>query len=592
MSSATCARHLSPKNPLWGACVALLMSCAPDPPATPSDTTSGEVGLTLTLATEVTVESCEHVALPWQAEGHDTPPTWTVSGYPILHLEVHDGLRFQAPPVASPLSFDLQARIEGPQGQLAEATLRVNVTPRDRPDSLAAGMAQGCGRFQHGVASGDPGPRSLNLWTRLTPDAGASNALSWRVATDPLLQDRVAEGSATALEGADWTINVVADGLQPGTTYYYGFVTTDGEVSPLGRSRTAPEGPTPHLRFAVASCSSIFSGYFNAYRRMAERADLDAVIHLGDYIYNTIDPDEKVRLPVPPPGEPGDLDSWRGRHAYYLGDPDLRLARAMHPWIVMWDNHDVSGDAGGEHQGSVQAFREWVPMHQATAGAYRRLSFGDLVDVVMLDVLLHRNQDVASGDPESWSILGDAQWEWLEDELAGSQAVWRLIGSQKVMGTVRVNPAFRGGSEFFDLKTWDGFPVDRKRLFGLLESLNGANNVVLSGDSHISLAQDLIDSDNPSVGVELLPTSITRGNFDERLGPNPELYAYLAEETLALNPHHRYLELTQHGYGIVDVTPERVVGQIWVSDILSSTLSETLAIELSVERDSGTWTPL
>jgi alkaline phosphatase D len=377
----------------------------------------------------------------------------------------------------------------------------------------------------------------------------------------------------------------------------------------MGRTRTAPLGPVAGLRFAAASCSSIYSGWFNAYRRIAERDDLDLMIHVGDYIYDFVDEEEQIRVPAIFPTEPASLEEWRALHAYYLADPDLRMARAVHPWMLLWDNHDLDRVTGPSFAGSVQAFREWNPIPDTDPArpeiAYRRLRFGDLADVIMMDVLLHRDIDLVPGTQEP-SILGTEQFAWLAAELEASPTAWRILGSQKVLGTVRVNPdlmeAFIGERrEIFDPGTWDGYPAARTQLFDLLADEDIDDNLVISGDSHVSAVMDLVDHPqtpgNPPVGVEILPTSISRGNFDETLkglGLTPGVIASvlpgLVADTLPRNPHHLYLELSLHGYGVLDVTPARIVAEIWYSDILARSDEETLGASFTVERGANHWT--
>ena len=562
----------------------------------------------LDLPENIEVSACESARIKVDVQGDVASVHVSVEGRPPLALS-YDGseVSFIAPAEGSDTIFQIRVIASSPNGMKYDGLVDVLVKGAPIQPGLSDGMVLGCAPFRHGVASGDPTAQSVILWTRYTPDEGEGDVtLRWVVSEDSNIEKIVAEGTVNVSAAGDYTAHVPVDGLSPNTTYYYRFSGPGERPSALGRTRTAPSGDAESIRLAAMSCSSIYSGYFNAYRRIGERDDLDVVIHLGDYIYDFVDEDEQVRVPEPYPSEPANLSQWRQRHAYYLSDPDLRLARAMHPWIVIWDNHDVAGAPEGGYDGSIQAFREWVPMAASGSSedtAYRRLSYGDLLDILVLDVLLHRNTQKVPGSDE-FSILGDTQWAWIEETLETSKASWRVIGSQKIMGTVRVDPAFRDGSEFFDTKTWDGFPADRKRFFGMLDSLGIQNNVVVSGDSHISLAQDLVDepalmdppydptTSDASVGVEILPTSISRGNFNEQVGDLPELFDYLAAETMALNPHHHYLELTKHGYGILDVTKERVVAEIWYSDILFPQDTETLGVALQVEAGTQKWRPL
>ena len=354
----------------------------------------------------------------------------------------------------------------------------------------------------------------------------------------------------------------------------------------------------------MASCSSIFSGYFNAYRRIAEREDLDLVIHLGDYLYDFVDENEQVRVPEPEPEDPSDVAGWRRRHGYYLSDPDLRLARAMHPWMVMWDNHDLQRNEPPAYGGGVQAFREWVPMRQPDPArpeiGYRALSYGALLQVILADVLLYRDIEMVPGSSEA-SILGEEQYGWLDGTLTGSTQSWRIIGSQKLIGTLLVPPGVTEGG-YFDTGTRDGYHASRTRLFDRLASLGLKDNVVLSGDSHISVMMDLVDDPaNPaapydpatsdaSVGVEVLASSVSRGNFDEQLGPVYALIDGITADIAGRNPHQAYLDLVEHGYGLLDIQPDRIVAELWYSPVLQVSEQERMGMSLRVDRGSGKWT--
>ena len=500
-----------------------------------------------------TVTSCAEVVIPGAAAQAAT----AVGGWPLLYGTARGAdLVFRAPAVARPTV-------------VTAAGLRIEVRPRAETFALP-GLASDCGPFAHGVASGDPGPDRVTLWTRVA--ATAPTALRWVVASDPALSTVVAQGEVTARPDDDGTARVEVSGLRPAQTYYYGFRAPDGSPSALGRTRTAPTGSVSALRFAVASCSSLFSGYFNAYRRIAERDDLDLVVHLGDYIYDSVDPQERVRVPAS--GEIEDLTdvaSHRRRHALYLSDPDLRAARAAHPWFLLWDNHDLSRSRPA-YGGGVQAFREWNPLPAPSPALpldqiYRVLRYGDLADLYAVDMYLFEGRDALPGDAGA-SVLGTAQFDWLSASLRESRARWRLIGMQKVF------------TEFGPFSGWQDYPAARSQLINLLRTERVVDNVFLSGDSHFTVFQDVVDdplnaarpydpdAGTGSVGAEFLPTSITRGNFDEPLGASAEtVLPGVRTGFLRRNPHLVDLELASHGYGIVDLRPDRVVAEVWFSPI-------------------------
>ncbi len=574
----------------------------PTPDATP-DTTTDAPAARILLGQAQQVAGCQRVEVTATREGTvaEEALTWEVEGYPVLGLERvgADGLAFVAPSNTRGETLTVKARA-------GEVVGEVTVTVTPSPGLTGAeeiGMAPDCAPFIHGVASGDPKPNEMLIWTQLpAPEGAPTAAVRWEVARDAFFEDVVAsdEEAVPAERGRALTVRVT--GLEPSTTYYYRFRDADGAYSATGRTKTAGAGDVAEATFAVASCSSIYSGYFNAYRRIAER-DLDAVIHLGDYIYDFADADEPVRIPAGGDIKPSDYAGWASVHAYHLHDPDLRAARAAHPWVVMWDNHDVAWKIPEEDwEGSVRAFRQHVPMGlpvpEKPEIGYRGLQWGSLVDLVVLDVLMHRESGAKVPGTEEASILGDTQWDWLDGRLTGTPTTWRILGSQKVMGTIRVNPALVGGREVFDPKTWDGFPASRTRLLTRLAELGLRDNLTLSGDSHVSVALDLTDDPDAydpatgagSVGVELLPTSISRGNFDEQLGGVVPVIRNIQADTLTRNPHHAYIDLVKHGYGLVTFTPERLIARIYYSDILEPSDTEEMGMEMTAEKGAGQWT--
>jgi alkaline phosphatase D len=434
--------------------------------------------------------------------------------------------------------------------------------------------------FLHGVASADPTASAVLLWTRVEPSPGqtAPISLDWELASDPAFAQVVASGTADATAAADWTLTVEATGLLDDRHYWYRFIDPAGKTSLVGRTHTLPAGTSPHVRLAVASCSSTYSGYFNGYRHIGQRDDIHLVVHLGDYIYDYPDPDELVRVPTPTPTQPTNLAEWRATHRYLLLDPDLRLARSKHPFTVIWDNHDVYAAP----QDAQQAFHEYVPIRlkdpAQPSQIYRKISLGPLADLILLDVTTLRDLDtLPNGD---LSLLGTDQWAWLNNELATSTAPWRIIGNERMVGEFSLSglPAFipYGDGPVADSSAWDGYSAERDLLLTTFSTLGLHNNILLSGDIHMSFACDLAPSTaayDPqtgagSVAVEFLPTSISRGNFDE--AGFGGFLATLAQNAMALaNPHHVYEELESHGYGILDIRPDRAVAEYWYADILT-----------------------
>lgn len=557
------------------------------------------------LGSDRAIAACETVRIVAQIDGRPVHTDWQVIGVPLVTLrEVGDGaIELTGPALAEATSLEVILHAEQADGVVVADALRVDVAAAPTPADLAAGMVSDCAPFAHGVASGDPAADGVVLWTRLDAAAAATEPrVRWQVARDPLFREVIASGEGRVEAESDFTLHPVVEGLAAGQTYYYRFQQRGGGYSALGRTRTAPATTAARARLAVASCSSIYSGYFNAYRRIAERSDLDLVVHLGDYIYDFVDENEQVRVPSLSREDPRNLAEWRAVHSYYLSDPNLRLARAMHPWVVIWDNHDVEASAAPSYNGSVQAFREWVPMRQPDPQRpeviYRTLQYGDLFELTLLDALLYRNGERLP-DSEEPSMLGAEQFAWFEGELDASRASWRLFGNQKLFGQARVNPDFVNAydgerRDFFDLGAWDGFRAARTQLLQALAQRGFVDNLMLSGDSHISVALNLVDDfDAPQVklGAEMLATSISRGNIDEALGElaQPRLIDFLVTDTERRNPHQVYLEVTKHGYGTLDVTHERIEATFWYSPLLAPATTEEQGPVLILRRGAGEW---
>lgn len=467
--------------------------------------------------------------------------------------------------------------------------------------------------FLYGVASFDPTDNQVIIWTHITPTSSGQTSITlrWEVATDTSFLNVVQSGTLVTDATQDWTASVDVSNLNAYTTYYYRFQAPNGNYTRKGRTRTAPSASglsnVHHLRMAVASCSSIFSGFFNSYQQIAQRLDLDVVLHLGDYLYDFVDPDEEIRVPQPYPSSPATKQEWRARHQYYLMDPDLRLARQMHPWIVTWDNHDTDYNGStAQAAESREAFLEYVPMRLITPSdtkkIYRKFSYGSLVDIFMVDILLYRNVDnLPSGDP---SILGTTQYNWLTTELQNSTAKWKLVGNQKMMcGWSVANiptffPVTIGNGSVLDTKSWDGFDAARDRLLDFIEQNNIDNVMILSGDAHVSMASDLHqaptgsgyngNTGNGSVAVEFLPTSITRGNFDEMGYPAWVVTAVEGYMSTA-NPNQVFSNIVEHGYGILDLQSDSVIAEFWYMDILNASTNQTFETGLLLKDAENHW---
>ncbi len=470
--------------------------------------------------------------------------------------------------------------------------------------------------FLHGVASGDPLSDRVILWTRITlePQPTDTIVVEWTVALDPSLKNVVASGEAYTDHECDFTVKVDALLPYPATTYYYGF-RYQGVESMTGRTRTAPTSAVNALRIAVCSCSSIYSGYMNGYGRIADRNDLDLVIHCGDYIYNWPDENERVRIPTDfiDEKDPETLEELRRRYAYYRRDPQLSRAHQQHPFAIIWDNHDIES---GPREAAIQAFHEWTPIRAPEPGnnnlIYRHLPYGPLLDILMLDTRhIGRDPVVKTSNPllndsiddDNRSLLGAVQYQWLTDNLSASGTQWRILGNQVMMAPLLAlglvdnpdddMPGYNDAGLILNPVQWDGYSAERRRLFQFLRERGIGNNIVVTGDMHMSFAADLVEdpinktlynrkTGGKSVGVEFLPTSISRGNIDEQIGATPGTLASIAAAvaTGIANPHIQYADYREHGYGIVHLTAEEATFEFWYTPILYQTRYQWLGASL------------
>lgn len=484
-------------------------------------------------------------------------------------------------------------------------------------------------RFRHGVASGDPAPDRVVLWTRVS-GVGATVPVGWWVAEPGRREHPVARGEAEASPAHDHTVHVDAAGLEPGRWYEYGFRAGSSE-SPVGRTRTAPAGPTGHLRLGLVSCASWVCGYFTAYERLARR-ELDLVVHVGDYIYDDDTTRARPVRPHRPAGRCVTLDQYRARYAQYRSDPDLQALHARTPVVAVWDDHEVASNAWRDgatghdpdedgpwearRAAATQAWSEWLPVRRPDPDdplrVYRSLAFGDLADLVMLDArLVGREEPVKEGKRTSAtvpdrdrSLLGAPQRVWLREVLGSSTARWRLIGNQVMLAPLRAVPlpgplqrflgrGLVGEGVGVNPGQWDGYPEEREALLRFLVEHDVRDVVVLTGDIHSSWASELTvepDEGTP-VAVEVVGPSVTTDAFALRAVPSlPGAVPLVARSVRRANPHHRWFDLRNHGYVVVDVTPERLRADWWhVGSIRERPAGEHRAASFEVAAGTPRW---
>ena len=448
--------------------------------------------------------------------------------------------------------------------------------------------------FTLGVASGDPLPTGVVLWTRLAPAPLAEDGLGgmdltpvvvrWEVAADDAFHTIRLDGLATATPELAYSIHVDVAGLKPGREYFYRFM-VGSHVSPVGRTKTAPAANIrlDRLRFAFASCQDYQSGYYPAYRHMAQD-DLDLVFFLGDYIYESPGYSGAIGGRVHLGGETITLGDYRLRYALYKTDPDLQAAHAAFPWVVTWDDHEVDNDYAGaisedgwpeteflaRRAAAYQAYYEHMPLRPASMPRgsdmllYRRLDFGDLAAFAVLDTRQYRSghpcgageQAVcpAALDPDT-TMLGPEQERWLLAGLDASTATWNIVAQQVLMATLNHR---QPPQRILWTDAWDGYLGARNRLLTHIASRQIANPVVITGDWHCAfvneLKLDFEDPAAPTIGTEFVVTSISS------MGDST-VYGDYYGPMIPWNPHISFFA-DRRGYQRVDLTRER-----WSTDL-------------------------
>ncbi len=491
----------------------------------------------------------------------------------------------------------------------------------------AAGSA-----FRHGVASGDPLPNGVVLWTRVTPDDAAQPGsgrgpkvrVRWQVALDEDFRRQVARGTTVTGPARDHTVHVDVRGLRPATTYWYRFEAL-GHTSRVGRTRTAP---APHalagVRFGVVSCANYGWGFFAGYRHLAARDDLDAVLHLGDYIYE-YGPDGPLVPGVQPAtvrvAEPRaeclTLADYRERHGCYKLDRDLQAFHAAHPVIAVWDDHEIANDTwkgGAENHNEGEgpwprraragrrAWLEWLPVRHTDPDDWfrirRRLRYGRHVDLWMLDERRFRDEPVqsvafsyGSADPAvndpSRTMLGDEQHHWLVRGLKASTATWKVLGNQVPFFPLALGPGVPSAIEAVlspvtagvptpaltaYVDDWNGYAAERDRIIRGIAEVDDV--VILTGDVHESYACEIpVDTgdyrlDGRTAAVEYICPGISspslRSSASSVMPGSGDVLATVLEGNLAANnPWVKYHEDQHTGFGVVDFDDRRVQYDFW-----------------------------
>jgi alkaline phosphatase D len=449
--------------------------------------------------------------------------------------------------------------------------------------------------FTLGIASGDPEPDSIVLWTRLAPQPLAEDGhggmprrsfdVHYEVAEDPRFARIVRRGHAVASPELAHSVHPEVGGLRPGCEYFYRF-RAGRSISPVGRTRTAPARgcQTGRLTFGLASCQAWYHGHFTAYRHMAAE-DLDLVFFLGDYIYeyainSTNLWRQGVQVDKVHDAEVRTLEQYRLRYALFKTDPHLQAVHAKAPWVATWDDHEVQNnyadaysqygisedDFARQRAVAYRAYYENMPLRRTSLPrgpdmrVYRQMSWGRLADFNVLDTRQYRDNfpvDTTPGgehaDPKR-SILGAAQERWLYSNLRSSSATWNVLAQQVVMAQIDRDT---GPGRTFSMDQWDGFSANRDRLL----SLKPRNLVVLTGDIHRHVAAELkADFSNPAsatIGTELVVGSV---GSDGDGAPTDNYTALWLS-----NPHVKMYD-GRRGYVHCTMTPDQLTSEFKVVD--------------------------
>jgi alkaline phosphatase D len=467
----------------------------------------------------------------------------------------------------------------------------VSSAPTGHPEAMGCGSV-----FAHAVASFDPTASSVLLWTRL--GAGHRRA-TWEVGADEAFRVVVAHGGAETGPEHDHTVVVDADGLQPATTYWYRFA-VDGVTSPVGRTRTLPEGPVDRFRLGTVCCAHFAEAPLGVYRALAER-EVDLVLHLGDYTYEEAAP--SGHRPHDPPHEAVTLDDYRTRLAQMRADPDTQALHVRHPMAVIWDDHDVCDNAwrhGAKRHdphrhgpwserlaAAVRAHHEWLPSRSRRPAdpllVSRSLVIGDLAELVLLDTRVVGRDEQAGDDgarplddPER-SLLGDEQRDWLAGRLVDVSRRWSIVASGVVVNEIElpwpialswVGRLVPSGYSILDGRVmhddqWDGYPAERRWLVERLvdRAARGGRAVLLSGDVHSSWAfEGPVDGGGQPVAVELTTPAVASAAMGR--AQLPGLWRFLDRAANSLD-HVVWADVTHRGYGIVEITPDEVRADVW-----------------------------
>lgn len=475
--------------------------------------------------------------------------------------------------------------------------------------------------FTHNVASGEPGPHSMLLWTRFVPADGGPAHVRVEVSTSMNFTKIAAGGQMITGPWRDHTVKISVDGLAPGTSYYYRFIGPDGSISAIGRTKTLPIGAVDQLGIAIFSCANLGFGWFNAYGHAAARDDVDLVLHMGDYIYEYqrggYDLLGFARIAeIQPEHEALSLSDYRLRYAAYRLDPDLQAVHQRHPFIVSTDDHEGAndtweggaqnhnpgeGDWAARRAAAMQAWHEWLPVGEQPWQSYQLGNLGTYWRTDSRMIARSRpaalGEIVGKGDPATqFAAFRDGEWQdpaatmfgseqeiWLKHEIAASvraQKRWQIVGSGTIMGIQQMPveaanwltpdtsarsrsyvelgiAAARAGLPF-NFDNWGGYPAARARLLAAAQSAD-ANLIIVSGDSHNGWAYDLAQ-EGKAAGVEFAGHSVSSPGYESFMRRDP---AEVARALVSASPELKWCDTSRRGYMHLALAADAATNQ-WV----------------------------
>ncbi len=460
--------------------------------------------------------------------------------------------------------------------------------------------------FPYGVASGDPSESSVILWTAIEADLGSNPEVEWTISSTENMKNVVSSGKMVRItEGAPY-FKVKAFGLKSNTNYYYQFEYKKHR-SPIGKTKTI--GATDQLNIGVVSCSNFEAGYFNAYESLAKK-DVDVILHLGDYIYE-YGPgtygDTTLQRKHIPAKEIITLEDYRLRYAQYRKDKSLQRVHQNHPFINIWDDHEISNNAyksgAQNHQddegaydvraaAAKQAYAEWMPIDMNLEDPlYRSFSFGDFASLVMLDGRLEgRTEPVENGESTAnQSMLGKEQLQWMKNQLSASKAKWKILGNQVIFSPMDLSRIYQ---QTHNMDAWDGYAEERNEIINYIATNDIQDVVIVSGDTHMSWGVEVpyhADSypyTDESVAVEIGTPSISSSNLNER---SPSEDVIVAERILKVsNPHLKYVDGRNHGYVILRLEKDQAfVDWYAVSNLKSQAFTERRVKRMMINREEN-----